>query len=133
VASPIGPSACGYAPLMLVLCANLSWSKEMITSYKLVEDAEKYEVYQFNPGTRYWLYLSILPMLAYDLVEYKFFPLLGVVSFLLYLFLCFIPSRKNLSSIKAAMKQGTVELSGSPWSFSNPQRVRIPKPLGSGT
>ena len=105
----------------------------MIVSYKLVEDAEKYEVYQFNAGTRYWLYLSLPPMLLYDFVESNFLPLAGVALLLSYLILCFIPSRKNLRIIKSAMKQGTVELSGSPWSFSNPQRVKVPKPLGSGT
>ena len=105
----------------------------MFESYKLIEDGETYEIYQFNPITRYWICLSIVLMLLYDFMESNVIPLLGVVLLVAYFVLCFFPSRKNLAIIKTAMKRGTIELSGSIWSFSNPQKVKVLKAMGADT
>ena len=100
----------------------------MLNAYSVVEETPEETTYEFK--TIYmWLLYGILAIGGLGLViGNTWLTTLSGVSMFLYFFTVSLRSRKIGTLTKQAAMKGSVRLSGSQWSFSNPLRITIRRP-----
>jgi len=95
--------------------------------YRILEETDEHTVYEFRTYLLYGLYGSLAMMLAGMATGNVWLDRIGFGLILLYLVMVSIPSWFLLRKFRVAMRRGSIELSGSKWSFTNPLRVKIKK------
>ncbi len=95
--------------------------------YKVIEEAQNHTVYEYK--TIYlWLLYAILGILgAGVLFGVEHLSAVGGGLMVLYFLCVSVPYRQLGKRQREAMTTGSVEITGSKWSFKNPLRVKIPK------
>lgn len=95
--------------------------------FKVVEETATHRTYQYNSLVS-WAYpiVMVLAIWSYQFNSkfMLFFVLLAITFYLLLLFSSYFGAGKQ---IREARKCGSIELSGSKYSFSNPLKIKIPK------
>lgn len=95
--------------------------------YKVIEETETYTVYEYTTLYVWILYIILTLMVFGYVISQPILIQIGGVSMVLFFLLVSLPYMKLGRIQRDAMARGTVEFSGSKWSFSNPLRVKIMK------
>ena len=96
----------------------------MIQAYKVVDTTATHITYEYNPVCSWWLYSSLGIMLVGFVLSNLWIESAGALSILGYFATVYFPALKVAREVKRKMLSGNVQLSGSRWSFSNPQRIK---------
>ena len=102
----------------------------MLNPVTIREETDEYVVYSFKTIYLHALYL-ILAAIGVGIL-FELFPVTatGIGLMVLYFLTVSVKYRKVGAITNEAARNGTVEVSGSKWSFSNPLTMKVPK---SGT
>ena len=99
----------------------------VMRAYRVVEETADAITYRYEPIVGYWLYAGAL-LLA---VGYAgAFPMLDWIGLLLvgsYVAIIYVPAVSDARRIKAAMRTGSVTMTGSRWSISKPLTIVVPR------
>lgn len=99
----------------------------MFQPYRLLEETEEHEVYEFRPEALYALHLFLLIGVIGVVTGLLFFSVIGAALIIAYFFTVSVPSMPVHQKITTATRARIAERSGSRWSFKDPMRVKIPK------
>ena len=64
----------------------------MIDPYVVVDETDTHITYQYRTWCAWWLYASLVPMIAYIFTENRLLGLVAAVSILLYFVLVWLPA-----------------------------------------
>ncbi len=98
----------------------------MFKPYKQIERTEDFTVYECRTIYLWSVYLILAVVLVGVLGHIMTLAIAGTIAMLLYFALVSTQYMGLNRRIKRAAKAGTVEISGSKWSFQKPLRVKIP-------
>jgi hypothetical protein len=98
----------------------------MFKPYKEIERTEEFTVYEFKTIYLWSLYLIFALIAIGYFADIMGLAIAGGIAMLLYFVLVSTQYKRLSGKMKKATKEGTVEISGSKWSFQKPLKVKIP-------
>lgn len=99
----------------------------MMKPYRIIEENDEFVIYEFSSIYLYLLYFVLTGMLVGFWTNTTWLSVAGICLMGLYFLTVSIPSRSLHQEIRKAMREGSVELSGSKWSFSKPLKAKLKK------
>jgi len=103
----------------------------MIRAYRVIHEDDVAIVYQYNAACGIWFYGSAALLLVAVTLESAWLTRTSLALLLPYIVIVYFPAIVDAHRIRRAMARGGVEISGQRYSFTNPLRIRVPKPAGS--
>ncbi|MEM1156234.1 MAG: hypothetical protein AAGI44_19025 [Pseudomonadota bacterium] len=95
--------------------------------YKVIAEDDNSVTYEQNALTNYWHYGSLICLLLGLIPNMTYLSYVAFLGLASYYLIIYFPAIKDSMQISSAMKQGTVTISGSRWSLSNPQIIVVSK------
>lgn len=105
----------------------------MFKPYLKVDETLTHVSYRYSAICSWWLYLTLALMLVSFLVDQLVVISATLVSIVGYIIFVSIPGYRVATNIKRAARAGTVNMSGSRWSFAKPLTFRIMKGKEDGS
>ena len=98
----------------------------MLKPYRVVEQTDEFIIYEFRTVFLWILYLILSTLALGCFTDIIILLLLGGISMFIYFVLVSTQYISLNNKIKQASKEGSVEISGSKWSFKKPLRIKFP-------
>ncbi len=95
--------------------------------YEIIAEDTGSITYRENAICNYWLYGSAILFLLGAVPGMFFLNYMAAVGIGLYFLIIYFPAVKDSMHIRSAVRAGTVQISGSRWSFSNPHTIVVSK------
>ncbi|MEE4384767.1 MAG: hypothetical protein V2J02_22450 [Pseudomonadales bacterium] len=97
--------------------------------YRRIEETRDRVVWRYSPLCSWWLYGTIAVLLVGIWQGSLVIEGIAIASACLYLLFVTLPGLGPARAIRSAMRNGSVTMHGSRWSFSDPLTFRVPKAL----
>ena len=97
----------------------------MMKPYRIVFESDEFIIYEFNPVYFYVLYIILAVMLIGIWTDIAWLSYSGIALMALYFLAVSLPYLPLHFRIRKAMRESSVELSGSKWSFSRPLTIKM--------
>ena len=102
-------------------------------TFRLIDRSDTEVTFEYQTLLGYWMYVSIvgyIAALAYPAPAYVEWVAFG--SVLIYFITVFLPSRSTSKMLQTAMRESSLKMRGSRWSFSRPLTITVPAEFVAG-
>lgn len=97
--------------------------------YRISEENEEFITYEFRSIYLYVLYTIVAFILIGFGTDMPWISYVGMSFMAVYFLIISLPYLPLQRKIRKAMQEGSVEISGSKWSFSKPLKIKMKKDL----